>query len=84
MSWASAAEGYVCSRLNCAKARTMLDYHCHMLNERGDIIFPADIAAETLDAAVRHAFNILHTSNAGASSAERVYGFEIWREPPAP
>ena len=55
-----------------------------MLNERGDIIFPADIAAETLDAAVRHAFNILHTSNAGASSAERVYGFEIWREPPAP
>jgi hypothetical protein len=83
-SWASAAEGYVCSRLNGAKARTMLEYHCHMLDERGEILFPADIIAETLDAAIRHAFSILHTSNESASSSERVYGFEVWREPSAP
>jgi hypothetical protein len=74
----------VCSRLNRAKARTMLDYHCHMLNERGDILFPADIIAETLDGAIHHAFRILQTSNEGAPPSERVYGFEVWREPPAP
>jgi hypothetical protein len=73
----------VCSRLNGAKVRTMLDYHCHMLNERGDILFPADIIAETLDAATRHAFHILQTSNEGASPSERAYGFEVWREPSA-
>jgi hypothetical protein len=71
----------VCSRLNGVKARTMLDYRCHMLNERGDVLFPADIIAETLDAAIRHAFNILHTRNEGASSSEQVYGFQVWREP---
>jgi hypothetical protein len=74
----------VCSRLNGVKARGMLDYHCHMLNERGDVLFPADIIAETLDGAIRHAFCILQTSNERASSSERVYGFEVWREPSAP
>jgi hypothetical protein len=82
-SWASAAEGYVCSRLNGAKARTMLEYHCHMLDEHGEILFPADLIAEALDAAIREAFRILHTNNEGAAPSERVCGFEVWREPSA-
>jgi hypothetical protein len=58
----------------------MPDFRCHMLDERGDILFPADIVAETLDAAIRHAFDILRTSNQDASSSRRVYSVEVWSE----
>ena len=61
----------------------MLEFHCHMLDERGDILFPTDIIAESLDAAIQDAFRILHTSNEGATSLERVCGFEVWHEPSA-
>jgi hypothetical protein len=70
------------SRLNGAEGPTMPDFRCHMLNERGDILFPADLIAESLDAAIRDAFRILHTNNEGAARSERVCGFQVWREPP--
>jgi hypothetical protein len=55
-----------------------------MLNERGDILFPANILAKTLDAAIRDAFRILHATNCDTSSSERFCGFEVWQEPFAP
>jgi hypothetical protein len=48
-----------------------------MLDERGDILFPADLTVATLDDAIRHAFDILRTTNA-ASSSQYVSGVEIW------
>jgi hypothetical protein len=59
----------------------MPDFRCHMLDERGDILFPADLIAESLDAAIRDAFRILHSNNEGAARSERVCGFQVWREP---
>ena len=41
----------------------MPDFRCNMLGKRGDIIFPTDITAETPEAAIRRASDILHTSN---------------------
>jgi hypothetical protein len=67
----------VCSRLNGAKERTMPDFCCHMLDEHGDILFPADITVDTFEAAVLHAFDILRTSNAHASSSH-VHAVEVW------
>jgi hypothetical protein len=55
----------------------MPDYCCKMLDERGGVLFPSDIAAENLEAAIRHASDILRTSNQSASS-RRVYAFEVW------
>ena len=55
----------------------MADFHCKMLDERGGILLPADITAETLEAAIRHATDILRTSNQ-SSASRRVYAFEVW------
>jgi hypothetical protein len=55
----------------------MPDYRCNMLDERGGIFFPADIIAENLDDAIRHAADILRTNNQAVSS-RRVYSFEVW------
>ncbi len=55
-------------------------YRCKMLDEDGATLFPADIVAETLDAAIRHAARILNTSNQGPSPSRRVYAFEVWSE----
>jgi hypothetical protein len=55
----------------------MPEFHCKMLNERGGTLFSADITAETLDGAIRHASEVLHTSNQ-PSSPRRVYAFEVW------
>lgn len=49
-----------------------------MLDEHGRVIFPADIVAETLAAAVRHAFRIRETSHHCASPSRCVYAFEVW------
>jgi len=62
--------------LNGAKESTMPDFCCHMLDERGHILFPADIIAESLETAIQHASDILHMSN--QSSSRRVYSFEVW------
>jgi hypothetical protein len=58
----------------------MAYYRCNMLDEHDQVIFPADIVAESLDAAVRHAFRIRETSNHGTSSSRRVYAFQVWSD----
>jgi hypothetical protein len=55
----------------------MPDYRCKMLDERGNMLFPADITAENLEAAIQHASDVLHSSNRSLVS-RRVYAFEIW------
>jgi hypothetical protein len=55
----------------------MPDFRCVMLGERGSILFPSDITAESLDAAILYASNILHTSNQ-SSSSRQVHAFEVW------
>jgi hypothetical protein len=74
---APVAERYVGSRLNGAEERTMPDFRCHMLDERGDILFPADLTVDTVEAAILHAFDILRTSNEHSSS-RHVYAVEVW------
>jgi hypothetical protein len=77
-SWvASAAERYECSRLNGVQERTMAEFRCKMLNERGGTLFSADITADTLDGAIQHAAEVLHTSNL-SSPSRRVCAFEVW------
>ena len=41
----------------------MPDYRCHMLDQRGNILFPSDVIAESLDAALRGAFDIFRRTN---------------------
>ena len=55
----------------------MPDFCCKMLSERGAIVSSADITGMDLEAAIRHASGLLHTSNQSASS-RRVYSFEVW------
>ena len=57
----------------------MLDFNCKMLDERGGILFTADFAAETVEDAIRHASQVLRTSNL-SSSSRRVYAFEVWSD----
>ena len=64
----------------------MLDFRCKMLDERGSILFSADIAAASGEDAIRHASEVLRTSNQ-ASASRRVYAFEVssdssWLFPP--
>jgi hypothetical protein len=56
----------------------MPDYRCNMLDQRGDILFPADVVADDLEAALRHAFDRLRKSNQRASLSKRVYAVEVW------
>ena len=77
-SWvASAAERYECSRLNGVQERTMPEFRCKMLNERGGTLISADITADTLDGAIRQAAEVYHTSNS-SSPSRRVHAFEVW------
>jgi hypothetical protein len=55
----------------------MPDFRCHMLDERGDVLFPADLTVDTVEAAILHAFDILRTSNEHSSS-RHVYAVEVW------
>jgi hypothetical protein len=57
----------------------MPDFRCHMLDERGGVLFPADLTVDTLDAAILHAFDILRTSNE-RSSSRYVYAVEVWSD----
>ena len=56
----------------------MPDYRCNMLDQRGDVLFPADVVAEDLAAALQHAFDVLHKSNQRAPLSKRVYALEVW------
>ena len=49
-----------------------------MLDEQGDIVFPRDIIAETVSAAIRHAFEILEANNLSPLPFRQVYAFEVW------
>jgi hypothetical protein len=62
----------------CAEERAMPNFRCHMLDEHRDILFPADIVAETVSAAIRHAFEILESNNLSPLSFRQVYAFEVW------
>jgi hypothetical protein len=55
----------------------MPDFRCHMLDEHGKTLFPADLTVDTLEAAILHAFDILRTSNEHSSS-RHVYAVEVW------
>jgi hypothetical protein len=64
---APAAEICACPDLLGAKGRAISNYRCNILNENGDIIFPGGIVAPTLDAAIKHGYCILRTSNQSTS-----------------
>jgi hypothetical protein len=49
-----------------------------MLDQRGDVLFPADIVADDLEAALRHAFDVLRQTNQSTSLSGRVYALEVW------
>ncbi|HZD45483.1 MAG TPA: hypothetical protein VE109_05330, partial [Acidobacteriaceae bacterium] len=55
-------------------------YRCNMLSENGDILFPADIVAESLAAAIQHASNIRRMSNEGTAYSRQVYAFKVWSD----
>ena len=74
---ASAAERYECSRLNRVQERTMSEFRCKMLSERGGTIFSAEITADALDGAIRQAAEVYRTSNL-SSPIRRVHAFEVW------
>ena len=56
----------------------MPEYRCNMLDRRGDVLFPADVVAEDLEAALRHAFDVLHKSNLSSASSHKVCALEVW------
>jgi hypothetical protein len=56
----------------------MADYRCNMLDEHGDVLFPADVVAENLETALRHAFDVLNRTNKLSSTSRRVYALEVW------
>jgi hypothetical protein len=57
----------------------MPTYRCNMLDRDGHVMFSADIVAESLSAAIKHACHILKTSNQSNATAalRRVYAFDI-------
>ena len=57
-------------------------FRCQMLDRHGDVLFPADIVAETLDIAVQQAFHIRQARNQDAAASERVYAFRVRHDPP--
>jgi len=68
----------VCSRLNGVAGCTMPEYRCNMLDQHGHILLPSDIVAESLDAALRDAIDILHKCNQGSLTSRQAYAFEVW------
>ena len=56
----------------------MDSYRCDMLDEHSRVIFPADIIANSPDAAIQHAAHILQLNNRDASQSRRVCAFEVW------
>ena len=56
----------------------MPGYRCNMLDQRGDVLFPADIVAE--DLAIVCSTNVLRQSNQGTALSKRVYAVEVWAD----
>jgi hypothetical protein len=56
----------------------MPNFHCYMFNVEGEILFGVNIAAETLDAASRRAFELLRTKNQNRPSSRMISTCEVW------
>jgi hypothetical protein len=56
----------------------MLDFRCYMFNVEGEILFGVNITAETLDAALKRAFELRHTKNQNRPSPRLIYAVEVW------
>jgi hypothetical protein len=56
----------------------MPDFRCYMFNVEGEILFGVNIATETLDAALRRAFELLRTKNQNRPSSRMICTCEIW------
>jgi hypothetical protein len=58
----------------------MPDYRCYFLDKNGLALFPAEIFAEDLEAAMRHAFDILNEKDDRASRSALIHptNIEIW------
>ena len=55
----------------------MQDYRCYFLDDHDHILFPAEISAEDLDAAKRHAFGIVQERPEEHSTIPT--SIEIWQ-----
>jgi hypothetical protein len=55
----------------------MANFRCYFIDGNGQVIFPADIDADDLDAAKHFAFDILCAEDTVRSSV--VHGLEIWQ-----
>jgi hypothetical protein len=55
----------------------MPEYRCNMLDQRGAVLFPANVVADDLESALRHAFDVLRT-NKPSSPSKQVYALEVW------
>ena len=55
----------------------MPEFRCNMLDRRGEVVFPSDVVAEDLAAALQHAFEVLRT-NVPSSPSKQVYALEVW------
>ena len=62
---------------NAANGAPMPAFCCKLLDERGSSIVSVDLTAETLEAAIRNASELLRANNQ-PSSPRRVYSFEVW------
>ena len=58
----------------------MPEYRCDFLDKNGHILFPAEIYAEDLEAAKRHAFGILNEKDDHGSRSRLIHptSIEIW------
>jgi hypothetical protein len=71
------------STINAQWERNVPEFRCNMLDDDGEILFPADIVAETLSIAVQYAFDNIRRFNAVAVAvavAKRAYAFEVWTD----
>ena len=71
------AERGACSRLKPRGGRILQDYRCYFLDDADHILFPAEISAEDLEAAKRHAFGIVREQPERRST--KPTSIEIWQ-----
>ena len=67
------------STINAQWERNVPEFRCNMLDDDGEILFPADIVAETLFIAIQCAFDNIRRFNVVAV-AKRAYAFEVWTD----
>jgi hypothetical protein len=56
----------------------MPNFRCHMLDEHGAILFPTDLTVDSVEAALRQAFELLESNNRNPLPLRQVYAFEVW------